>query len=237
MKIFLAFCLYCFLAVVPMGGAYSQEIDSGRVKETPVIHSFDADILSAYRADKDFEYNQPPGTRRNILSIIINEIINFLMRIFGNRVVAVLVLVVLVIIGVVGLGFALYGLFGIGKTIPVYSEEKSKLAYSIHDEDIAIIDFPAEIERAVAQADYRKAIRLLYLYSLRLLSDTKDIEWHPSKTNYDYMIELRQEKDRNQFQAILYYFEYVWYGDFHAEKIHYDSMANAFLELKKNLAL
>jgi len=236
MKILIVFCTLCFLAILPLGNSMAQEADSTGIEENQIIHTFDSQILTTFRADEDFNYKQPPGTRRNILSIILNEILNFLMRIFGNQVVAVLVLVVLIIIGVVGLGFALYGLFGIGKTIPVYSEEKRKLAYSIHDEDIATIDFPAEIDRAVVQADYRKAIRLLYLYSLRILSDKKYIEWRPSKTNYDYVIELRHENNRNQLLEILYYFEYVWYGDFHAEKVHYDSMAKAFFELKKNLA-
>ncbi len=236
MKNFLFYCACCFLVILPVGDVLSQEADSSRMEDNYIINSFDSQILSTYRANEEFNYNQLPSSRQNILSIIFNKFLSFLIRIFGNQFFAWLVMIVLIIVGLVGLGFALYGLFGIGKTIPVYSEEKRKLAYSIHDEDIATIDFPAEIDQAVVQADYRKAIRLLYLYSLRILSDKKYIEWRPSKTNYDYVIELRHENNRNQFQEILYYFEYVWYGDFHAEKIHYDSMAKVFFELKKNLA-
>jgi hypothetical protein len=236
MKNFLFYCTCCFLAILPGGDVLSQEADSSRMEENYIIHSFDSQILSTYRADEDFNYNQLPASRQNILSIIFNKFLSFLIRIFGNQFFAWLVMIVLIIVGLVGLGFALYGLFGIGKTIPVYSDEARKLPYSIYDEDIKSIDFPTEIENALAEANYRKAIRLLYLYSLRILSERKCIEWKPSKTNYDYVTELQLEANRNQFQEILYYFEYVWYGDFQAEKIHYDSMAKVFFELKKNLA-
>ena len=220
---------------MPGSDAISQEVDTATADQKTIIHSFDGNILSSYRADEDFDYRQPPGNRQNIFSVIFHQFLNFLIRIFGNQFIAWLVLITLIIVGLVGLGFALYGLFGIGKTLPVYSEEASKLPYSVYEEDIGSTDFPGEIETAVAQANYRKAIRLLYLYSLRILSDKKYIEWQPSKTNYDYVNELRNEVSRNQFQGILYYFEYVWYGDFHAEKNHYDSMTKVFFELKKNL--
>ena len=155
--------------------------------------------------------------------------------IFGNRGIAWLVFIILIIIGAAGIGFGLYGIFGIGKTIPIYNREKEGLAYSVNDENIHEMNFGEEIELSVNQEDYKKAIRLLYLYALKLLADKKIIDWHQAKTNHDYLHEIQNKDFQKHFSMLSYFFENVWYGDYQADLIQYKEMKYTFSGLKENL--
>ncbi|HEY0245357.1 MAG TPA: hypothetical protein VGC01_07320, partial [Mucilaginibacter sp.] len=53
------------------------------------------------------------------------------------------------------------------------------LAYNELLEDIHGVNFDEEIEKAVSQHNYRLAVRLLYLKSLKQLSDAGLINWQP----------------------------------------------------------
>jgi hypothetical protein len=90
----------------------------------------------------------------------------------------------------------------------------SKLAYAEAEENIHEIDFDTEIERAVSVNNYRLAVRMLYLKSLKQLSDRGLIDWQLNKTNTAYINELTDAEQRETFKKLTYQFEYVWYGDF-----------------------
>jgi hypothetical protein len=202
---------------------------------TEAVREFDVSMIEAFRADERFQYVQPPETRQNWLKILFRNFMEWLVYVLGNEGVAWIVFIVIIILGAVGLGFAFYGLFGIGKTFPVYMKDKEGIGYTVVKENIHEIDFPSEIERALAGEDYKKAIRLLYLFTLKLFSDNKLIEWKPSKTNHDYVYEIKVEKLQSGFSAISFIFDYVWYGDFAAKASHFSEMQHAFKELEKDL--
>jgi hypothetical protein len=90
----------------------------------------------------------------------------------------------------------------------------SKLAYAESAENIHEINFDTEIERAIAVHNYRLAVRMLYLSSLKQLSDKGLIDWQINKTNTDYLNELTDDGQRDAFKRLTLQFEYVWYGDF-----------------------
>lgn len=84
----------------------------------------------------------------------------------------------------------------------------------IIEEDIHDMDFEALLAEAIAQKDYRVAIRLYFLYGLKLLTDGQHIHWEPGKTNQDYVNELQTAALQQDFNRLNYYFEYAWYGNF-----------------------
>lgn len=73
--------------------------------------------------------------------------------------------------------------------------------YSVHEDTIYGVDFDFEIKRAMERKDYRESIRLLYLQTLKLLSDEGRIDWQPYKTPTEYIYEVKQEALRRLFQA------------------------------------
>ncbi|GAB2794794.1 hypothetical protein GCM10027275_44780 [Rhabdobacter roseus] len=88
------------------------------------------------------------------------------------------------------------------------------LAYVVGQENIHEIDFDEALERVLAQRDYRLATRLLYLKTLKQLTDQELIHWQPNRTNYSYLQELAATPLQPEFERLTRRFEYVWYGDF-----------------------
>lgn len=95
-----------------------------------------------------------------------------------------------------------------------------KLDYSVTEDNIYGIDFDAEISRALNDGDFREAVRITYLKTLRLLSDGELIDWRPFKTPSQYSREFKDE----QFHRMTGFFLKVRYGGFDADRELYDSM-------------
>ena len=232
--------LFVFLlaALAPHYSFASEQSDSSIVNENAnniQLKSFDKGIIDGLRSDSDFLYDLPPDSRPNYLQLIFRKFLEWLIYIFGNEAFAWLVLIILILLGIVGLGFAFYGMFGVGKSIPIFSKESDSLDYSVKEENIHEVNFSEEIDIAVEQKDYKRAIRLVYLFALKLMSDQSIIEWLPSKTNHDYLYEIRNAGYQQQFSTLSYFFEYVWYGDFKADMTHFTEMKETFAGLKKDL--
>ena len=102
-------------------------------------------------------------------------------------------------------------------------------------ENIHALDFEQEIKQAVAQQDYRKAVRLVYLASLKRLSDAGLVRWEPGKTNRQYQLELKDPAFKNQFSSLGYFFEYAWYGDFPVNEPLYQKVAAEYRQFCKQV--
>ncbi len=89
------------------------------------------------------------------------------------------------------------------------------------EDNIHAIDFDQEIAQAQQDGDYRRGIRLLYIYTLKKLTDRQLIRWRPGKTNHDYQAELRNTPGQDAFEQLSYYYEYAWYGNFPADETMY----------------
>lgn len=94
------------------------------------------------------------------------------------------------------------------------SQGKKVVNQLVIEENIHEMDFEVLLSEAVEKKEYRKAIRLTYLLSLKLLADKQYIHWEPGKTNHDYLNELTERQLKPDFRELNYYFEYAWYGNF-----------------------
>lgn len=99
-------------------------------------------------------------------------------------------------------------------------KEKKKMDYSISEDNIYGIDFDKEITKALDGGNFREAVRFAYLKTLRLLSDSKLIDWRPFKTPSQYSREFRDE----QFSEMTGLFLRVRYGGFDADRELFDCM-------------
>ncbi len=97
--------------------------------------------------------------------------------------------------------------------------------YMIEADNIHDIDFGKRIEAAINSQDYRNAVRLLYLFALRQLSEKDLIKWKLNKTNQEYWKELKNKGLGESFSEITYFFEWVWYG-------HFDISGEKFKEIQ-----
>ena len=97
------------------------------------------------------------------------------------------------------------------------------------------IDFDQNIEDAVNGKNYRLAVRLLYLKSLKRLSDSGLIDWQINKTNSVYVNELNHPTKKTEFLKLTHQFEYIWYGEYFLERPGYQHIESSFKEFMKKI--
>jgi hypothetical protein len=111
--------------------------------------------------------------------------------------------------------------------------QSASLAYETVSENIHEIDFNAAIDNAVGLRNFRLAVRLLYLQTLKQLSDTGRIHYKPDKTNRQYVYELANASLKPDFERLTSQFEFVWYGDFPVDETQFASLRTAFNAFNK----
>lgn len=114
-------------------------------------------------------------------------------------------------------------------------KDKKPLAHAIEEENIHEMDFETLMKEATGSGNYRLAIRLSYLWALKLLTDANHVTWEPGKTNHDYLAELNRSDLKSGFRALSYYFEYAWYGNFSVSPDLYRRVSGLFNEWKTSL--
>lgn len=109
------------------------------------------------------------------------------------------------------------------------------LDYNITNDDIHGIDFNAAIEAAIAKNNYRIATRLLYLQTLKLLTDNDLIDWKINKTNATYVQELSGHQQQYSFALLTNYFDKAWYGETNFEAAQFDQLKQSFYQFQQQI--
>jgi hypothetical protein len=120
----------------------------------------------------------------------------------------------------IGLGLAaivlvIFKLMGVD-IAGIFKKKSASTSIEYHEtlENIHEIDFDKELENAIAQHNFRLAVRLLYLKCLKELNDAQLIKWEINKTNSEYVREMIGTNQGDSFNKLTRQFEYVWYGEF-----------------------
>ncbi len=109
-------------------------------------------------------------------------------------------------------------------------KNSNEMPFETLGENIHAIDFTEAITQAITQKNYRLAIRLYYLKTLKELTDHEMIDWQINKTNRSYVYELNSPTLRPDFERITRQFEYAWYGDFPVDEPQFIHIKNQFLK-------
>jgi hypothetical protein len=103
-------------------------------------------------------------------------------------------------------------------------------------EDIFELNFEREIQKAVDAQNYRLAVRLLYLRTLRDLSNRNLISYTHEKTNSDYLFQLAGTNYYKNFFRLTRNFDYTWYGQFELSQDSFGTIQNEFSLFKQQLS-
>jgi hypothetical protein len=113
---------------------------------------------------------------------------------------------------------------------------------SVHDtvadpetDDIFAIQYAKEIEKAISAGNFRLAVRLLFLKTLRSLSDKHLIQYTQDRTNFDYLLQVQHASWYNLFFRLTRNYEYVWYGQFAIDREKFDMIHTEFTHLEQQL--
>lgn len=93
-------------------------------------------------------------------------------------------------------------------------KENNDSGYVVTDDTIYGIDFEQQIEAALGRDDYRTALRMIYLQTLKWLDDNHHIHWQPQKTPSQYVREYRCAP----FNTLTTLFIRIRYGGFEVDR-------------------
>jgi uncharacterized protein DUF4129 len=176
--------------------------------------SFSADEIRDLKTDPDLNYKQAPTVAESLWDRFLAWIAQMLDALFSNAVNTDWGRIIVYAIGLVILIVVIMMLLKVNAFKILYSGAGAAQKYQVLDEDIHEMDFERLIQDAVDLQDYRRGVRLVFLYALKLLSDKELIYWQSGKTNHDYVAELGKKELKTGFNELSFYFDYAWYGNF-----------------------
>ena len=214
------------------GDSPAVRSDSGTVD----LRQPDATRLARFTADNDFIYHAPPPAAPTLWDRIVNWIFFKIYRFFFSPVYKVYRNIFIYAIFMLLLGYMVYRLKDAPFLSAFYGKSAAgRLNLQEVTENIHAMDFEALIAEAVAAGQYRRAVRLNFLKSLRLLTEKQHIHWKPEKTNRDYLEELTPSELRLPFQELATRYEYIWYGDFPVDASRYEDARLRFEQFHRQL--
>lgn len=229
MRLFLLFIF--FVSGVLCASSQSRlTYDSSAVS----VRSFNGASIEAFKDQKQFQYDKTGEPVLSLWERFWRWFWDWVDRILSTPAGEVTFKTVLIILGVAAVVFFIWKLMG-DKTKLFGGKGAKGLPYQIGDEDIHAISFENAIKEAIANENYRLAVRLVYLHSLKLLSDKDLVDWKPGKTNTTYLFELKDHPSFSSFNNLTQEFEFAWYGGEEVSKDHYEEIDAAFNEFKLNI--
>ena len=179
--------------------------------------SADSVLLQQLQADERYEYS------RDLLQVDHESVLSWLMRtlqrwmneLFDSEPMQNMgewlwpVVAVLLLAAVAGfLYWRRHSLFDSAK--PVEGQDTDDVEDTIYG-----IDFPSAIAAARSRRLWNEAVRLVYLQTLKTLTDANRIQWRPYKTPSQYLREVTDD----DFRTFTHHFLRVRYGGFPADEI------------------
>ncbi|WP_210463211.1 DUF4129 domain-containing protein [Rufibacter roseolus] len=196
----------------------------------------DAKKLQELRENKDFQYQQDIRPDMSFWERFWRRVGDFLNSLLGKTSYNGFWKYVLYAIAIATTVFVILKLFQVDFSgLFGRKPAAAALSYETYRENIHEIDFAALLEEAEAQGDYRRAIRLYYLRTLKTLTDGGFIDWRPGKTNWSYVHELQNSPLQKPFERVTQLFEYVWYGGSAVDEQKFLAVRNSFQQFNQSL--
>jgi hypothetical protein len=200
------------------------------------VRVFPKGRIEAYKGQLDFNYRIQEPEEMSFWDKVKWWFYNQIEQLFSHKAVSTGFKWALWMLTIVVLAYAIVRFIGTDRVLLFVTGRKApSLAFTTGEEDIHAMDIDAEIASAEQSGDLRRAIRLQYLRSLKLLSDRGRIEWSTSKTNIDYLFELRGSALEEGFRRITRIFEYTWYGEMEIGPSQYQRTSAWFADFDKTV--
>jgi hypothetical protein len=115
------------------------------------------------------------------------------------------------------------------------NSDKKIINYDEIEKNLHLVDFEKLIQKSLQSNEKRLTIRYYYLWMLKKMSEKQIIEWEVEKTNSDYLYEIKNESQKEDFAYLSYLYNNIWYGEFELDELTFDKTRNAFEKSIKNI--
>jgi hypothetical protein len=181
----------------------SRELNYGELNEPP-----EPEIEEPLEVEDDFELNW--HVNRDLVGSIVLGIV-------------ILALIALLI-------FLILRHF---KTADARLDGPSSIEYALEELDASMpeTDLERHLRLAVERGDYRGAVRVYYIITLRKLDELKLIDWQIDKTNNTYLLELQASMYHDAFSHLTETYEVIWYGEAFIDASEFERIQPDFTNL------
>ncbi|MBQ6653672.1 MAG: DUF4129 domain-containing protein [Prevotella sp.] len=174
----------------------------------------DTSMIASWRSDTAYDYNRElMQSDFNLMDWLLEQIGRFFDALIGSGDEGDVRTVIWIVVGIVALGLVAYFFFYHRARLFSRRSAAAAVDYDITEDTIYGIDFALAIDRALQSDNYREALRLIYLQTLKRLSDEGRIDWQPYKTPTQYIAEA----GGSPFSEFTNHFLRVRYGGFDAD--------------------
>ena len=181
----------------------------------------DSAQLAAWQSDSRFDYDREiVGGSENLLQWLTHKVTEWLNDQLNTALDSDVAYYTLIALGGLTLGFIAYLVWRRRRAPFLHKEKTGALDYELEEDTIYGVDFAAALAEAEQRRDWRQAVRLLYLQTLKQLSDAGRIDWQPSKTPAQYVREVGQQP----FTTLSQHFVRIRYGNFDAKETVFQTM-------------
>lgn len=141
------------------------------------------------------------------------------------------ILWILIIVAIIVLVILKLTNTGVSTLFSGRAHKAEKTDATLEDVDIHAIDYEKQIAEAISKRDYRLAVRLWFLRTLKSFSDKELVNWKIDKTNSDYYYELSGTAYQKEFGEVSNVYDYIWYGEFPVDESSYSKAEGKFRDL------
>ena len=82
----------------------------------------------------------------------------------------------------------------------------------VNPTEIPLTELERLLQEALANKDFRGAVRIYFIFIVRDLAEKNWIKWEKEKTNFHYLREMSGKSEFEDFNVSVSYFEIIWYG-------------------------
>ena len=204
---------------------------------TPVsTRAFSPEHLQKLKSDPELQYEEVPTIAESLLDRFWMWLGQLVKALLDSTTGVNIGKILLYVIGIALLVVLIMMLLKVDAFKVFYSGKgAAPTRYNIIEENIHEMDFEALIQQAIGQKDYRRGVRLVFLYALKLLADKHLIEWQQGKTNHDYVAEVSALELKEGLNELSVYFDYAWYGNFTVSPEMFKKIQGIFTQWKANV--
>ncbi len=231
---FLLFFLFGFNLSVS-AGELVMPVQTSEEELVPL--DFSEETIEEFKQDPDYDYSEATAEDNwwsKFKRYIGLQWERFLDWMFGDYEAPLLLAILLDILPYLLLGLLLaLILYLFGKMNPgnylFGTPSRGELHFNEEEKIIKTRDIKKLIEKAVAAENYRLAIRYHFLYILQQLSRQELVIYDASKTDEEYVQEIKAPELQRRFKRLNRIYDFVWYGNFATTALDYDKIKNEFL--------
>lgn len=141
----------------------------------------------------------------------------------------------LIVILIIALAALIFYLFFRNPASPEKKVIPKDLEEDVNPSEIPKSELELRLEEAIRNGDYRKAIRIYFIFIIKGLSEKKWITWEKEKTNFAYLNEMRKHNLYTEFDQSVMLYEIVWYGKRKVDVGTYGQLEPIFKNLIKKI--